>query len=47
MSRDLSNETEQEHQQRMQETKAAVDERVAQARERRGTLIVLTGNGVA
>ncbi len=45
MSRDLSNETEQEHQQRMQETKAAVDERVAQARERRGTLIVLTGNG--
>lgn len=45
MSRDLSNETEQEHQQRMQETKAAVAERVAQARERRGTLIVLTGNG--
>lgn len=35
----------QEHKEKMQATKAAVDARVAQAREKRGTLIVLTGNG--
>ena len=45
VNRDMSNETEQQYQQRMEKTKTEVAERVAKASERRGTLIVLTGNG--
>ena len=41
----MTTETDQQYQQRMQQTKATVDERVARAKEERGTLIVITGNG--
>lgn len=39
------NQDHQDHKAKMQATKAEVDARVAQAREKRGTIIVLTGNG--
>ncbi|MBU3021231.1 cob(I)yrinic acid a,c-diamide adenosyltransferase [Aestuariibacter sp. A3R04] len=42
MSNDRSNE---KHKARMQEHKAKVDERVANAQEEKGILIVITGNG--
>ena len=41
----MTKETNQQYEERMKKTKAAVDERVAKAQEERGTLIVLTGNG--
>ncbi|MBM96413.1 MAG: cob(I)yrinic acid a,c-diamide adenosyltransferase [Oceanospirillaceae bacterium] len=41
----MTKETDQQYEQRMKKTKAAVDERVARAQQERGTLIVLTGNG--
>ena len=38
-------ETDEQYRRRMEKKKAAVDEKVAQARESRGIFIVLTGNG--
>ena len=40
-----STERDERHRQRMQRKKAVVDEKIAQAREERGLLLVLTGNG--
>lgn len=40
-----SAERDERHRQRMQRKKAVVDDKIAQAREERGLLLVLTGNG--
>lgn len=40
-----NNDDKQKHKQRMEAQKAKVDERIAQATEERGILIVITGNG--
>ncbi|GLR71613.1 cob(I)yrinic acid a,c-diamide adenosyltransferase [Agaribacter marinus] len=42
---DNAQKSKEKHRERMQEHKAKVDERIAQAQEERGILIVLTGNG--
>jgi cob(I)alamin adenosyltransferase len=41
----MSDQSKQQHKKRMAAHKAKVDERVAQAQEERGILIVITGNG--
>ncbi|MFC3122773.1 cob(I)yrinic acid a,c-diamide adenosyltransferase [Agaribacter flavus] len=42
---DKAQRSKEKHRARMQEQKAKVDERIAQAQEERGILIVITGNG--